>query len=71
MMMGGGRMNRLIAGIALAGALWGCDAKSSPPPVTPPAPVVSTPAPAPAPVPAAQPKVAAATYTERVKIDDV
>jgi len=69
MMMGGGRMNRLIAGIALAGALWGCDAKSSPPPVTPPAPVVS--APAPAPVPAAPSKVAAATYTERVKIDDV
>lgn len=67
-MIGGGRMNRLLAGIALAGALWGCDAKSTPPPVAPPPPpVVLTPTPP----PAAEPKVASATYTERVKIDDV
>ena len=62
--MGGG-MNRLLAGIALAGAVWGCDAKPAPPPVAPPPPVVAAPA------PAAEPKVAVATYTERVKIDDV
>jgi hypothetical protein len=61
-------MNRILVGIALAGALWGCESKSAPPPVAPP-PVVAVPAPVPA--PAAEPKVAVATYTERVKIDDV
>jgi len=60
-------MNRILVGFALAGALWGCEAKSAPPPVVPPAPVVAAPLPA----PAAEPKVAVATYTERVKIDDV
>ena len=58
-------MNRILVGLALAGALWGCEAKSAPPPVVPPAPVVAAPA------PASEPKVAVATYTERVKIDDV
>jgi len=58
-------MKRILVGIALAGAVWGCEAKSAPPPVAPPAPVVVAPA------PAAEPKVAVATYTERVKIDDV
>ena len=62
-------MNRILVGLALAGALWGCEAKSAPPPVVPPAPVVAAPAPAPA--PAGEAKLAAATYTERVKIDDV
>jgi hypothetical protein len=55
-------MNRILAGLALAGALWGCEAKTAPPPVTvtpPPPPTVAA-APAPS-----------ATYTERVKIDDV
>ena len=69
--MGGGRMNRWIAGFALAVGVWGCDAKSAPPPAAPPPPVVSAPSPAPAPAPAGEAKLAAATYTERVKIDDV
>jgi hypothetical protein len=69
-MMGGGWMKRVMAVLALAGAFWGCDAKTPSPTVAapPPPPVV-----APAPVAAAPeaPKAAVATYTERVKIDDV